>query len=98
MEKSKAHYNLSLVKELVKQGNFIITRTALLSAVQHEMNSKDIIKEILMLSNNELYKSMTAYNNPKVWQDVYHHAINQKIFYIKISVVEKVIIVSFKEK
>lgn len=82
----------------MQAGNFLITRTALLSATLHGLSSNDMIKEILSLSNKELYKSMTTYNNPKVWQDVYHHAINQKIFYIKISVVEKVIIVSFKEK
>lgn len=98
MEKNKAHYNLMLVKELVRLGNFVITRTALSSATLHGLNSNDIINEILSLSNTELYKSMTTYNNSKVWQDVYHHVINQKIFYIKISIVEKVIIVSFKEK
>lgn len=60
MEKGKAHYNLAVVKELVQKGNFIITRTALLSVTQYEMTSNDIIKEILLLSNNELYKSMTT--------------------------------------
>ena len=50
------------------------------------------------LSPSDFYKSMTTYLDHTVWQDVYrpHTAVGQ--VYLKLTLLEDVLIVSFKEK
>jgi motility quorum-sensing regulator/GCU-specific mRNA interferase toxin len=40
---------------------------------------------------------MTTHADNKIWQDVYHAEANDVEIYIKITVIELVLIVSFKE-
>lgn len=63
------------------------------------LRGNNIIEEILELEMNNFYKSMTAHNNHKIWQDVYHKPIKSKIAYIKLQIInEKTVIIQFKEK
>ena len=50
------------------------------------------------LTNKNLYKSMTTYQNNKIWQDVYFQKINNHELYIKLQISEQAIIISFKER
>lgn len=53
--------------------------------------------EIEELERDEFYKSMTTYTNHTIWQDVYHHQSRCGMLYIKVTVVDDVLVVSFKE-
>ncbi|WP_404831100.1 type II toxin-antitoxin system MqsR family toxin [Endozoicomonas euniceicola] len=44
-----------------------------------------------------LYKSMTTYANHKIWQDVYRPTSSGGEVYLKLTVTDDVLVVSFKE-
>ena len=92
MEKNKPHCPLQRVKELISEGRFNMTKTATASAA-----ALDFTEDLLALNRGEFYKSMTTYNNHKVWQDVYRHASAVGMLYVKLTVIEDVLLVSFKE-
>jgi len=45
----------------------------------------------------DFVKSMTTYEDHKVWQDVYRPRTSAGEVYLKLTVIEDVLIVSFKE-
>ena len=46
----------------------------------------------------DFYKSMTTHADHRIWQDVYHaKTANSADVYLKLSVIDDVLIVSFKE-
>ena len=53
--------------------------------------------EPMCLSPHEFYKSMTTYHDSSVWQDVYRHKADVGMLYIKLTVIDDVLVVSFKE-
>lgn len=101
MEKKTPHYKLSVVKKLIADGKYKITRTALVSAFNDFDFKRDeqITGEVVGLEVKNLFKSMTTIGNHKEWQDVYHKRIQDKIAYIKIQIVNtETVIISFKER
>jgi motility quorum-sensing regulator/GCU-specific mRNA interferase toxin len=56
-----------------------------------------MVDVVLALTPRDFYKSMTTYNNHRVWQDVYHPATQAGRLYLKLTVVDDLLIVSFKE-
>ncbi len=98
MEKKTAHYLLTDVKALVEQNRVLATKSALAGAAGLNIDfegMKDVIKN---LETADLYKSMTSNNDHAVWQDVYHFPSEVAGYiYLKLSVIENVLIVSFKE-
>jgi len=102
MQKAKPHYKLADIKELINDGDYIITRTAVENA-RNDFNIKstDIQLYINQLDNTHFYKSMTCDSNNKIWQDVYHLPIKHNAdAYIKlqISLDNKSVIIQFKRK
>lgn len=49
------------------------------------------------LTTADFYKSMTTNTDHKVWQDVYRPSTAQGDIYLKMTVIDDVLIVSFKE-
>ncbi|HBK49975.1 MAG TPA: mRNA interferase MqsR [Pseudomonas sp.] len=49
------------------------------------------------LERRDFYKSMTSYADHRVWQDVYRPLTVKGYLYLKLSVVDDALIVSFKE-
>ena len=49
------------------------------------------------LTPSDFYKSMTTYSDSKVWQDVYRPTTKAGEVYLKLTVIDDVLIVSFKE-
>ncbi len=49
------------------------------------------------LTPKDFYKSMTTYSDHTIWQDVYRPATSAGVIYLKMTVIEDVLIVSFKE-
>ena len=52
---------------------------------------------VLTLKTTDFYKSMTAHHDHRVWQDVYRPATKAGQVYLKLTVVDDLLIVSFKE-
>jgi len=98
MEKKIAHYSLFAIKDLIQDEQYFITRTARVDYVALGFEDDEVIDIILSLTNKNLYKSMTTYQNNKIWQDVYFKKINNIELYIKLQISEQAIIISFKER
>ncbi|AUZ58328.1 Toxin mRNA interferase YgiU [Pseudomonas sp. XWY-1] len=56
-----------------------------------------MLEVITGLERRDFYKSMTSYADHRVWQDVYRPLTVKGYLYLKLSVVDDALIVSFKE-
>ena len=56
-----------------------------------------MIGVVLALTEADFYKSMTTHDDHRVWQDVYRPHTSAGEVYLKLTVIEDVLIVSFKE-
>jgi motility quorum-sensing regulator/GCU-specific mRNA interferase toxin len=97
MEKRIPHVPLVRVLELVRTGHYEIRVSALRGAAELGWGSDDIVKIVLALARSDFYKSMTTYADHRVWQDVYRPKTSAGTLYLKLTVTENVIVVSFKE-
>jgi motility quorum-sensing regulator/GCU-specific mRNA interferase toxin len=97
MEKRSPHVPLVRILDLVRAGHFEIRLSALRGAAELGWGSDDIMGIVLSLTKSDFYKSMTTYADHRVWQDVYRPKTSAGIIYLKLTVTENVIVVSFKE-
>jgi motility quorum-sensing regulator/GCU-specific mRNA interferase toxin len=52
----------------------------------------------MALTSADFYKSMTTHADHRIWQDMYHaKAANSANVYLKLTVIDDVLIVSFKK-
>lgn len=98
MEKRTPHYDLKLVKRLLAEGRARVTQVALAGARELSMTEADIYATVRDLSHTCFFKSMTSHANHRVWQDVYHPWTQYGVVYLKLTVVEGLLILSFKER
>ncbi len=97
MEKRKPHCPLPVVHALVEQGQVRATMTALGGAVALGMEFDDMLNVVRELTLRDFFKSMTSHADSRVWQDVYRPSTMAGEVYLKLTVIEDVLIVSFKE-
>jgi motility quorum-sensing regulator / GCU-specific mRNA interferase toxin len=97
MEKRKPHCPLSVVHTLVEQGQVCATGTALGGAAAMDFEFDDMLNVIRALTIRDFYKSMTTHADHRVWQDVYQPSTSAGDVYLKLTVIDDVLIVSFKE-
>jgi motility quorum-sensing regulator/GCU-specific mRNA interferase toxin len=97
MEKRSPHCPLSVVKERIRQGKVRVTFSALSGGAALGFDFDAIVAVILALTPTDFYKSMTTHADHTVWQDVYRPTTNADEVYLKLTVVNEVLIVSFKE-
>ena len=97
MEKSTPHCRLSVVKALIEQGRVSTTYTARLGGAAMGLDVDGIISVVMSLKLTDFYKSMTTHADHRVWQDVYRSATEVGNVYLKLTVIDEVLIVSFKE-
>lgn len=97
MEKRTPHCKLTTVKSLVNAGKFRTTSSARSGAVQMGLDLAGMLEVVLALTPADFYKSMTTYADHTVWQDVYRPSTQAGDVYLKLTVVDDVLIVSFKE-
>ncbi|ADJ64013.1 type II toxin-antitoxin system MqsR family toxin [Herbaspirillum seropedicae] len=99
MEKHTAHCKLPVVRKLIEAGKVKATATAFQGARACGIGDLDgICAVILGLRPRDFHKSMTTHADHRVWQDVYHARLhNGMVVYLKLSVVDDVLVVSFKE-
>jgi motility quorum-sensing regulator/GCU-specific mRNA interferase toxin len=99
MEKSTPHRKLPVVKALVKAGAVRATASAYQGA--HAVGIEDLAgmcAVVLSLSASDFRKSMTTHADHRIWQDVYHaKTTSGAAVYLKLTVIDDVLIVSFKE-
>lgn len=97
MDKYTPHCKLSRVKALLSEGKVRATFTALDGADELGFDFAGMLEVVAALTPRDFYKSMTTYADHRVWQDVYRPTTNAGAVYVKLQVVEDVLIVSFKE-
>lgn len=97
MEKCVPHIKLSLIHALVQAGKVRTTRAAREGAAQLDLDQQQMLAVVMALSKSNFYKSMTTHHDHTVWQDVYHASASMKDVYLKLTVLDDVLIVSFKE-
>jgi len=73
------------------------TMSALAGGAAMGFDYVGIISVIMALSQKDFYKSMTTHADHKVWQDVYRPTTQAGEIYLKLTVVDDLLIVSFKE-
>ena len=98
MEKRKAHYPLTTVKRLAAERRVSFTVTAVAGAAAMGFATDDVLSVVSSLTIRDLYKSMTSHADHTVWHDVYHADTARGVVYLKLTVLENLLIVSFKEK
>jgi motility quorum-sensing regulator/GCU-specific mRNA interferase toxin len=99
MEKRSPHCRLPVIKALVEAGKVKATASAYNGARELGVNDlTGICAVVLALTPTDFYKSMTTHADHRVWQDVYHAktACGDEV-YLKLTVIDDVLIVSFKE-
>lgn len=97
MEKRTPHCKLSVVKTLLEQKPVRITTTALSDGASLGLSRQDIIAVVAALEPQDFYKSMTTHQDHRIWQDVYRPMSPAGPVYLKLTVIDDVLIVSFKE-
>lgn len=97
MEKKTPHCKLTVVKALVAAGKVRSTVSALAGGAALGFDFAGIVGVVKALSPKDFHKSMTTYADHRIWQDVYRPATPVGDVYLKLTVIDDVLIVSFKE-
>jgi len=98
MEKHTPHCKLHIVKALIEDGKVRPTQSALSGGAALGLDLDAMIEVVKGLTAKDFYKSMTTHLDYRVWQDVYKPTLeNGNEVYLKLTVIEDVLIVSFKE-
>ncbi len=97
MEKRTAHCPLSTVKKLIHEGRVRSTFTARVGGAALGFDFNGIVAVVLGLTQQDFYKSMTTHADHRIWQDVYRPMTEAGEVYLKLTVIDDVLIVSFKE-
>lgn len=97
MEKWTPHCKLSVIKALVAAGKVKATSTALAGGAVLGLDFEGIVAVVMALTPQDFHKSMTAHANHRIWQDVYRPRADVGEVYLKLTVIDDVLIVSFKE-
>lgn len=97
MEKSLPHCKLAVVRAMIEAGKVRSTISALSGGAALGFDFAGIVTIVMSLTNQDFYKSMTTHANHKIWQDVYRTSTSAGEVYLKLTVIDDVLIVSFKE-
>ena len=99
MEKGTAHCKLSDAKALIQADKVKATASAFHGARELGINDlAGMCAVVMSLTSADFYKSMTTHADHRIWQDVYHaKAACGADVYLKLTVIDDVLIVSFKE-
>ena len=88
------------MKKLVEAGEVRATASAFSGAREIGIdNLAGMCEVVLSLVPRNFYKSMTTHADHRIWQDVYHakSAIGVDV-YLKLTVIDELLIISFKEQ
>jgi motility quorum-sensing regulator/GCU-specific mRNA interferase toxin len=97
MEKRSPYCKLSVIKALIQAGKVQITLSALAGGAALGFDADGIVGVVMALTPRDFYKSMTTLADHRIWQDVYRPATSAGEVYLKLTVLDEVLVVSFKE-
>ena len=97
MEKATPHCKLATIKAMVEQGSVRATTTAFSDAAAMGFDFDSMLSVVMALAQADFYKSMTTHADHRLWQDVYRPKSPAGEVYLKLTVIDYVLIVSFKE-
>ena len=97
MEKSTPHCRLQVVKGLIEAGKVRATMSALVGGAALGFDFDGIVEVVMALAPTDFHKSMTTHADHRIWQDVYRPMTAAGRVYLKLTVIDDVLIVSFKE-
>jgi motility quorum-sensing regulator/GCU-specific mRNA interferase toxin len=97
MEKGSPHCKLSVIHTLIETGQVRSTQAARMGADALGLDYAGMLAVVRALKPADFYKSMTTYADHTIWQDVYRPSTSVGDVYLKLTVIEGVLIVSFKE-
>ena len=98
MEKQTPHCKLSVVIAMIDEGNVRTTKAAREGGAALGMDFDSMIAVVMTLTTADFYKSMTTHADHRIWQDVYRPTTPMGEIYLKLTVIDEVLIVSFKEQ
>jgi motility quorum-sensing regulator/GCU-specific mRNA interferase toxin len=98
MEKRTPHYALSVVRAPIRNGQVRATNSAFSDAACLGFDFKGMLVVINSLKPADFYKSMTTHVDHRFWQDAYRPNTPSGDVYLKLTVVNDVLIVSFKQR
>lgn len=96
MEKKTPHCKLTVVKAMIDAGQVRATKAAREGGVALGFDFDGMLVVIMALTHADFYKSMTAHSDHRVWQDVYRPTTLVGEVYLKLTVIDDALIVSFK--
>lgn len=95
-------YDLQQVQWLVGQGPTTcrVTGAALYGGEAVGMDRSAVVATVLSLEPSDFHKTMEADLCPGLWQDVYHHRVNELELYIKLQVDQsgRAVVIQFKQR
>lgn len=100
-EKRKPTYDLEAFKTAFSSvEKLAVTGTALRTAAALGFGRAEIVATIQSMQRENFYKSMTAYADHRLWQDVYHVPSSAGVLYVKFTadVITEFLLLSFKGK
>jgi motility quorum-sensing regulator/GCU-specific mRNA interferase toxin len=97
MEKSTPHCKLSVIKALVEARKVRTTHAARAGADALGFDFPGMLAVVSALTTADFYKSMTTHADHTIWQDVYRPGTTAGDVYLKLTVIDDLLIVSFKE-
>lgn len=97
MEKRAPHCKLAVVKALIEAGKVRTTQAARSGANELGLDFSGMLAVVMALAPSDFYKSMTTHTDHTIWQDVYRPRTPAGDVYLKLTVIDDVLIVSFKE-
>lgn len=97
MEKQTPHCKLSVIKAMIGAGNVRTTKAAREGGAALGFDFDSMIAVVMALTPADFYKSMTTHADHRIWQDVYRPITSAGEIYLKLTVIDDVLIVSFKE-
>jgi len=97
MEKRTPHCKLAVVRAMAAAGKVRTTISALAGGAALGFGFEEIVGVVAALTPRDFYKSMTTHADHCVWQDVYRPNTAAGEVYVKLTVLDDLLIVSFKE-
>lgn len=97
MEKYRAHRTLSNVKSFIALNKVRATVSAFAGGAALGLDFDGIVDIVQKLRPSDFHKSMTSYHDHRIWQDVYKPTTSVGEIYLKLVVMDDVLIVSCKE-
>lgn len=97
MAKGTPHCKLPVVRALIDAGHVRATFSALSGGAALGLDFDGMVGVVKALTPRDFYKSITTHIHHRIWQDVYRSVTDAGEVYLKLTVIDDVLIVSFKE-